>query len=314
MYISRIASHFTQPIKCAHLKVRTLLFYALIFLLLSNSNPAISATYIENTAHVTYTLAGIPHDAPSNTVVTSLVPLVDVETTALTAQSDTLPNGSPGFGYTFHITNTGTSADQYELTTAFTDRSAPVDSLWLDTNHNHKLDSGVDLKLSDATLSLAAGASADVLVLSATRGTMNLTATSTIDDVTVVVRRRQAQAALTLDAENDADEVTLVKSQSVDTNGAAAPDQGSFITYSLTAHIPAHAAITDGLIADQIPAGTTYVSDSLTYDGTALTDIADADMGTFNTASQTITVALPVDSTNAAISADHTVRFQVRIN
>jgi len=314
MPTSKIASSFTPNSKCVHTKVRTLLFLAPAFLLNTHANAATHAASVENTARVAYTLAGTPHDVPSNTVITSLVPLIDVENAALKAQSDTLPNSDDGYGYSFHITNPGTGTDQYELAAAFTDLSAPIDSLWLDTNHNHSLDAGVDMKLSDATLSLAAGASADVLVLSATRGTMGLTATSTNDDIAAVVRHRHAEASIGLDITRNLDEVTLTKSQSVDTLGAAAPDQGSLITYSLTAHIPAHAGITDGLITDAIPAGTTYVSDSLTYDGTTLTDIADSDNGAFNSTTRIVTVALPAEVANAAIGSNHTVRFQVRIN
>ncbi|MFT4076661.1 MAG: hypothetical protein QM647_14150 [Asticcacaulis sp.] len=268
---------------------------------------------MENTAHVSYTLAGVAHDAPSNTVITSLVALIDVENTALAAQTDTLPSEASGYSYSFRITNTGSDVDQYELAAAFTDRSGAIDSLWIDSNHNHRLDEG-DARISDAALPLAAGASADVLVLSATRGTMGLTVTSTNDDPAAVIRHQHATAAIALENGQGDDAVTLTKSQSVDTQGAAAPNTGSLITYDLTAHIPARAGLSDGVITDAIPAGTTYVSGSLTFDGSPLTDIADSDNGAFDTARKVISVTLPATMTNPDNAANHTVRFQVRIN
>jgi hypothetical protein len=273
----------------------------------------VSARTIENTAHVAYVIGGESHLVPSNTVVTSLVPLIDVTNKAVSAQQDTLPDNQTGYTYSFVIGNPGTSADHYELSAGFTNLSAPVDSLWIDINHNHLFDAGVDVRLDQNLLTLQSGASAEIIVLAGARGTMGLTATSLNNDALAVVRHRSAYDTIGLEFTTP-DEVTLTKSQSVDTLGEIAPSSGTLITYSLDAYIPAHADISDAAINDTIPTGTNYVAGSLSFDGVAISDAVDVDAGAYDVTQRVITVALPATVSEATTPSNHTVRFQVRIN
>jgi len=285
-----------------------------ICVLLANTSKAEQSAFVENTANVAYVLRGQSHQVPSNTVITSLVPLVDVDNTAVAAQAGTLPNGQAGYTYSFVVANPGSMRDRYELAAAFTDLSSPTDSLWRDTNHNHVFDAGVDTRLDPTEIALEPGASFDILVLAGARGTMGLLATSLNDDPSAVVRRRQVAASIGLAAPSGDDSVKLVKSQSVDTHGEAAPTVGTTITYTLQAHIPAHAGIEDAAVTDVIPAGTTYVAGSVTFDGAPVSDSADGDSTAFDPATRTVSVTLPATDADTPTPVDHTIRFQVRIN
>ena len=288
--------------------------------IISNSSSIASArdleraNTVENTAHVAYVLQGQAHNVPSNTVITSLVPLIDVSTTAIEAVADTMPGNQAGHTYSFVVSNPGTAKDQYELGAAFTSQTSPVDSLWLDVNHNHLFDAGIDTRLDPTSVRLEAGESVTVMVLAKARGTMRLTATSLNDNLSAVVRHRQAGASVGFDIKRGEDKLTLTKSQTVDTKGANAPGPGSLITYSLDVHIPANAGISDGTINDAIPAGTRYVNGTLSLDDGAISDATDADSGAFDPLSQTIAVRLPGDVANSSTASNHVVRFQVRIN
>lgn len=103
--------------------------------------------------------------------------------------------------------------------------------------------------------------------------------------------------------------VSLEKSQIVtDVVGGHAPVPGSIIAYTLTARVFGVAFITDAAIADAIPAGATYVPDSLLLDGSVLTDAADSDVGAFDGAR----IDVSLGALNAP--AERLVSFKARIN
>jgi len=100
----------------------------------------------------------------------------------------------------------------------------------------------------------------------------------------------------------------LDKSQTV-----LAPDggnmtvRGSVITYALVARFADNGTAWGVQVTDPIPSGTSYVRGSLSLDGTALTDRADTDSGSFD--GSRIAVALG----DIAGAATRTIRFKVKI-
>lgn len=96
----------------------------------------------------------------------------------------------------------------------------------------------------------------------------------------------------------------LVKSQSVRaTDGSAAPRRGAIITYHIEGRFAGVGTAMGAVIGDSIPAGTTYVSGSLTLDDAPYSDAA----GFSGQA-----VAVPLG--NVSAPAVRSIAFQVRIN
>lgn len=279
----------------------------------SPAQAAAPGTTIDNTAIVTFDGGGQHLQVTSNTVMTSLNLLVDVQNRAIASEAATLPDGSAGFVYSFVVGNGGNANDLFSLTAAFTSLSSPVDSVWIDTNHNGVVDTASDTRVNPASpiIALTPGESAGILVLASAAGSLGLTATSLNDDPTAIVWHRSVLARLPAPQARQANDATLIKSQSVDTLGAAQPGSGSIITYTLAAFLPGRLAASGARISDTVPAGTVYVPGSLTLDGVAMTDAAGDDAGTFATTTRSVSVVLPDAGAN---DSSHTVRFQVRIN
>ncbi len=278
-----------------------------------------AGTLVLNTASATFTAGGSPQQVQSNTVITSIGRLVNVANTAASAVSGTLDGTTPGYVYSFTVTNTGNANDRFSLDAAFINLNAPVTAIWVDTDGDRHLDPAIDRQLdaADETVVLAAGESVRLLVTAASAGDMQLTATSLNDDPAAVVWHRSAVADVAADNSGTRSSLQLIKSQTVDTRGADAPGVGSIITYTLQAELPAAEQATHVRINDTIPQGTTYVPGSLSLDGAALTDDASDDAGAYDAAAQAISVAVPGTShppENANATDVHIVRFQVRIN
>ncbi len=276
---------------------------------------------VRNTASVTLLVDGTPLTRASNTAITTIQSLVDVSNTAISATADMIAPGVSGYSYAYVVTNTGNASDTFSLDAAFTNLSEPVASVWVDVNGNGKLDAS-DTRLSDSdpTVTLAAGAQTHLLVEAVAGGTMRLTATSLNDDPVAIVWHRFAAAQIRPSGLRSNFVVRLIKSQTVDTKGAAQPGRGTIITYSLEAVLPLLTGATGARIHDSIPTGTTYVPGSLTIDDQPLSDAADGDAGAFDATAKAISVALPDPPPNSATdpsvddTGTHTVRFQVRIN
>lgn len=77
--------------------------------------------------------------------------------------------------------------------------------------------------------------------------------------------------------------VTLVKSATiVDPLGGSEPIPGATITYTITATVAGSGSVNGLAITDNVPADTSYVVNSITLGGSALTDATDADAGDYN--------------------------------
>ncbi|WP_152663895.1 hypothetical protein [Sphingomonas sp. SRS2] len=102
---------------------------------------------------------------------------------------------------------------------------------------------------------------------------------------------------------------SLVKSQSVRApDDSTEPRSGAVITYRIEGSFAGIGMASDVAIADSIPAGTSYVADSLTLDGVKISDAADGDNGLFNG------TGIAVRLGDVAAPTVHAISFQVRIN
>lgn len=104
-------------------------------------------------------------------------------------------------------------------------------------------------------------------------------------------------------------DIALNKAAAVrDPFGGTTQVPGSIITYTLTSAVTGTGTLPGVVIADPVPAGTTYVTGSMTLDGAALTDIGDADEGEFDGSAVSVTLGdVTADQTNV-------ITFQVEID
>jgi len=94
----------------------------------------------------------------------------------------------------------------------------------------------------------------------------------------------------------------------VDPFGGNEAVPGSVVTFRITASVSGSAGLADVIVTDAIPAGTTYLADSLALDGSALTDAADADAGQASSGSVEVAIG------SAAANTDYLVTFDVTID
>ena len=299
-----------------HILVQLLTTCVLALLFYSPAYCASAGTGIQNTAQLNLLVDGKPFESASNTVTTEIGALIDVQNTALSVVPGTIQAGIQNYTYSFTVTNSGNSSDSFALDAGFTNIGAPVTSMSARAGTEG---SDVQLDPADPIVTLAPGASATIMVLAPAPGDMQLVATSLSDDANATVLHRSARADIAPSQTNPvtpSNNVTLTKSQSIDTQGQDAPGSGSVITYSLTASIPASAQATAISVTDTVPTGTTYVAGSLSLDNVALTDAADSDSGAIDSMTGALSVALPdpTGDPNTSTVTTHTVRFQVRIN
>lgn len=107
----------------------------------------------------------------------------------------------------------------------------------------------------------------------------------------------------------EAIDIALAKAASVlDPFGGTTQVPGSIITYTLTSSVTGTGTLPGVVIADPIPADTTYVTGSITLDGSGVTDIADSDEGEFDGTAISVTLGdVTADQTNV-------ITFQVAID
>jgi uncharacterized repeat protein (TIGR01451 family) len=297
-----------------------------------------AGTTISNTATASYTdPGGNPVSVPSNKVDIVVDELLDVTVATADPGDIVVTPGSNNQVLSFTITNTGNGSEAFRLTPNAAvggDQFDPTTtSVVLDTNGNGVYDAGVDtaytLGANDPVL--APDASIRVFVLSSIpagindsdRGIVELTAaaiTGTGAPGATFAGQGQGggNAVVGATGADSTDRgrylvqnatIAFVKSAAVaDPFGGTTSVPGSVITYTLVATISGAGTLTNAAITDPIPPGTTYQTDSITLQGSALTDAADADAGSF--ASNNVSVGLG----SVTGGQTRTVTFRVRIN
>jgi uncharacterized repeat protein (TIGR01451 family) len=298
---------------------------------------------ITNTASASFTdTGGNPKTITSNSATMHVDEVLNV--TAVNNNAGNVDVSSPqtGVALSFKITNTGNGSEAFALTfkdNLTGDQFDPTNTrIYIDSNHDGIFDSAVDTLYVPGSNEpvLAADASqvifvvadipagragsdvgqvslkAEAVTAQATAGTdpAGFTFVGKGDNGTdAVVGSSQAEATITGGFVVSQALASLTKTQVVaDPFGGTTPVPGATITYSLVFAATGSGSLTSAKVVDTIPANTTYVPGSITLDGAALTDIADADTGRFT--STQIEVLL-----NTVVApASHTVTFKVKIN
>jgi uncharacterized repeat protein (TIGR01451 family) len=307
------------------------------------ASPALAAgtpagTNITNVATATYELPnGDETSIESNAVTLKVDELLDVSVAWGDPADVSTSAGGTAQRLKFTVTNGGNGAESFALATIANgggdDFDPSVTSIVLDTNGNGAYDAGVDTVYSSGSNDpeLDPDESITVFVLSTIpagagdghRGRIDLTAvakTGAGAPGTSFAGQGQGGGnavvgATGADAEDDGyyrvaqASVAFVKSAAVaDAFGGTAAAPGSTITYTLAATVSGTGSLANLRVSDAVPAGTTYQAGSLTLEGGALTDAADADAGSFTG------TAIHVGLGTVAAGTTRTITFQVRID
>jgi uncharacterized repeat protein (TIGR01451 family) len=298
----------------------------------------VAGTKIDNVATATYELPnGGEESVDSNTVSLTVDELLDVTVASADSGDVSTTPGAIGQLLRFTLTNAGNGDEAFTLTTEAAaggdDFDPSVISIVLDTNGNGGYDAGVDTVYVAGSNDpqLAPDESLSVFVISSipagaadgNRGRLDLAAVAKTGSGTPGTSFAGAGqgggnaivGATGADAEDDGwfavakASVSFAKSAAVsDVYGGASQIPGSTITYTLTASVGGSGSLANIRVADAVPAGTTYKAGSLTLEGSALTDAADADAGRFTG------TGIAVSLGTLAAGASRSITFQVKID
>lgn len=296
-----------------------------------------AGTTISNTATATYNdPGGNPQSVNSNPVNILVDELLDVTVASADPGDVVVGPGTTNRVLKFTVTNTGNGPEAFTLTSNSAiggDQFDPTTtSIVLDTNGNGTYDAGVDTVYTAGTNDplLNADQSVTVFVLSTipvtgdgNRGFSRLTAaanTGTGAPGTAFAGQGQGGGAAVVGSTgaDGADQgaylvqnatVTFVKSvQIADPFGGSQPVPGAIATYTLVATVTGSGTITNTLVADPIPANTSYRPGTITLNGAGQTDGADADAGRFTGSAVNVLLG------SVTGPATHTITFQVTLN
>lgn len=296
---------------------------------------------ISNTATADYVIGGNAATVTSNIVTLRVDEKLDLDLTWQDA-------GAVGVGtpdtlrvLTYRLTNTGNGSDSYALGVGNAlggDQFDPVHvDIYLDANSNGIFESGIDSLYIPGTNDpvLAADAAQIVFVRNdipaglnnGDRGDSRLTAVSRTgsglpgtafanagDSTTTAVI---GTAGGTMDATGTyaVTTTTVALSKHVvitDPAGGNLPVTGATLSYSIDATVTGSGTATGVVIADPLPANTTYTAGSLSLNAAALSDAVDADAGDVGgTTANAVTVYL---GDLSATSPVQTITFEVVIN
>lgn len=295
-----------------------------------------AGTLINNTATATYDHGGPTLDVDSNNVELRVDELLDINVTwEDPADVPTTPNAT-GQVLTYSVANIGNGVETYGLSTVSTiggDNYDPTVTQIVIDDGDGVYEPGIDVVYvpgsndpvlqPDQILTVFVISSTPGAVADNDRGGVQLIATAQTGTGTPGASVPGAgegggDAVFGTSGGNDDDSgfyevasatVALVKSATVlDPFGGAEIVPGSIITYTIVATTTGSGSLSNVSINDAVPAGTTYVPDSITLGGTAQTDAADADPSTF--AANAIAVALGT----VPGGQTRTVTFRTQVN
>jgi uncharacterized repeat protein (TIGR01451 family) len=295
---------------------------------------------ISNTATVDYVIGGSAGSA-SDTATFRVDEKLDVNVTWQDASNIIVNTPDTNQVLSFLLTNTGNGNDDYTLTVDNNlggDQFNPVFvDIYLDANGNGIFESGIDTPYNPGSNDpvLAADESLAIFVRNNIPGSLSsgdlgnsqLTATSNTlsgtpgtalanagdNNTTAVVGTSGGDDSAIGTYEVGTASVSLVKSVVVsDPLGGNQPMTGATLSYRIDVTVTGAGTATGVVITDPVPSNTTYTSNSLTLNGSPLSDGVDGDAGDVGgTTPNTVTVNLG-DLTPA--SPLQTIRFNVIIN
>lgn len=329
--------------------MRLSLWSGLAVAALAHSGLALAAgtpanTPILNTATVSYTDAnGQSQTEDSNTVSLRVDEILGVTVANNDGGNVSVNTPEDDKPMRFTVTNPGNGNEAYFLSVDLTAAGAPADQ-YDPTGPRIFIDDGDGIfePLQDTlytpgtpTASIAPDGSIVVFVTSDTPagrangdlGRVNLTATAvtgsgTPGDTFLTQGDGGVDAVVGNTTATDTDTGTfivtqvqtdLVKSQTVlDPFGGSNAVPNAVVTYTLTLNVTGAGTLTAASISDDIPTNTTYVANSITLGGVALTDsTADADAGRFTGTSVVVNLG---NLTVPPSPLQRVVTFKVRIN
>jgi len=296
-----------------------------------------AGTDITNAATADYFIGVTPLTATSNTTTTTVDELMNVTVVGQDAGSQvTVGPGDTNQVLTYQITNTGNGTDNYSLTASNQvgdDFDATSIAIYLDDGDgvfnaaDILLDGSNDPVMNaDDVITVFVVADIPAGLFDGNIANINLTVGSNTAigaPGTAVVGGGDGGTDAVVGASGGADSATesyvvsnvvvsLLKSVSIlDPFGGSDPAPGATITYSIDVTVTGGGTASAVVISDPIPANTTYVSNSMTLGGGALTDAVDGlDGADFDiTAPNMVTVDM-----GDLTAGTQTITFEVTIN
>ena len=319
---------------------------SLAFLVFALSGPAFAAgtavgTIIESTASISYDLSGTALTAQSNTTSIAVAERINVVTTLQSAQLLVSPNDADR-ALLFVVTNTGNGDETFSLSIDSNIAGDDFDPVPSATSIYFDSDASGDFNTGDVAYTpglndpaLAPDESISVFILNDIPGTVvngnlgrsQLAATSMTGVGTPgTVFAGQGDGAVdavigsTGGTASDVGEylvsdvlISVVKSQAVlDPFGGTEPIPGATLTYTIEVNVTSAGTATASVLRDPIPTFTSYSPNSITLNGGALTDAADADSGELDTSGAPTVVVTLGDLTQA--DGIQTIVFEVTID
>lgn len=300
-----------------------------------------AGTVIENTATVSFDLAGTPLTITSNTTTITVVERIDVVVTLQSPQILVAPNDT-NRALLFRVTNTGNGTETFALaidSNLSGDDFDPVPALppiYFDTDGSGDFNVG-DLPYNPGVDDpvLPADGSVDIFLVNDIPGTVvnaeigfsQLTATS-LTGTGAPGTEYTGQGDGGVDAiigtsgGEDLDvgeylvsevQISVIKAQAVsDPFGGTQALPGATITYTITVEVTSSGTATASVLQDLIPTFSTYLPNSITLNAAAVSDATNADAGEFDTSGAPTVVVRLGDLTQA--DGLQTVIFEVTID
>ena len=300
-----------------------------------------AGTVIENTATVSFDLAGTPLTITSNTTTITVVERIDVVVTLQSAQILVAPNDT-NRTLLFRVTNMGNGTETFALAIDSSlsgddfDPVPTVPPIFFDTDGSGDFNVG-DLPYNPGVNDpvLPADGSVDIFLVNDIPGTVangeiglsQLTATS-LTGIGAPGTEYTGQGDGGVDAiigtsgGEDLDvgeylvsevQISVIKAQAVsDPFGGTQALPGATITYTITVEVTSSGTATASVLRDLIPAFSTYLPNSITLNAAAVSDATDADAGEFDTSGAPTVVVRLGDLTQA--DGLQTVIFEVTID
>ena len=300
-----------------------------------------AGTVIENTATVSFDLAGTPLTITSNTTTITVVERIDVVVTLQSAQILVAPNDT-NRTLLFRVTNMGNGTETFALAIDSSlsgddfDPVPTVPPIFFDTDGSGDFNVG-DLPYNPGVNDpvLPADGSVDIFLVNDIPGTVangeiglsQLTATS-LTGIGAPGTEYTGQGDGGVDAiigtsgGEDLDvgeylvsevQISVIKAQAVsDPFGGTQALPGATITYTITVEVTSSGTATASVLQDLIPTFSTYLPNSITLNAAAVSDATDADAGEFDTSGAPTVVVRLGDLTQA--DGLQTVIFEVTID